>query len=86
MNSKTLMVDLEQGKGKLTDTDGTAEERRVSLVRSGWCSGRSWGRGRILTMAAAREGQGGARKKKKKRGGMGGNEKDPPVLFIKARG
>ena len=35
MNTETLMADLEQGKGKLTDADETAEERRVSLVRSG---------------------------------------------------
>ena len=34
-NTETLMIDLEKGKGKLTDADGAAEERRVSLVRSG---------------------------------------------------
>ena len=56
MNTETLMADLEQGKGKLTDADGVAEERRVSLVRSGWCSGRSWGQGRSLITTAVREG------------------------------
>ena len=35
MNTETLMVDLGQRKGKLTDVDGTAEERRLFLVRSG---------------------------------------------------
>ena len=34
-NTETLVIDLEQGKGKLTDVDRAAEERRVSLVRSG---------------------------------------------------
>ena len=55
-NTETLMIDLKQGKRKFTDVDRAAEERRVSLVRSGWCSGPSWGRGRSLTTAAVRVG------------------------------
>ena len=34
-NTETLMIDIEEGKGKLTDVDRAADERRVSLVRSG---------------------------------------------------
>ena len=34
-NTETLMIDLKQGKGKLTDVDRAAEERRVFLVHSG---------------------------------------------------
>ena len=42
---RTLMVDLEWGKKELTGAEEAAEDRRVSLVRSGWCSGRRWGKG-----------------------------------------
>ena len=35
MNIETPMVDLEQRKEELTDDEGTAEERRTFLVRSG---------------------------------------------------
>ena len=31
-NTKTLMIDLKQGKGKLIGADRAAEERRVLLV------------------------------------------------------
>ena len=48
MNTETLMADLWRKERRLTDANGTAEWRRDSLVRSGWCSGRSWGRGRRL--------------------------------------
>ena len=46
LNTETLVADLGWKERRLTDADGTAEWRRDSMVRSGRCSGRSWGRRR----------------------------------------
>ena len=60
---------------RLTAVVAAAEERRVSLVRSGWCSGRRWGgsearRRQQSSNGRALRGRGrceGARREKKKR-------------------